>query len=215
MSASYACRVEKRMYNTTRFCLIAAALIALHASSADCAQLSGVVTSRRGLPLQHVKVIVKDMTGKIVKTVYTDKNGIYRADGLKPATYTYTVDGGELGFRGGNETIAHLPPEGLNIDWTMTSTSALATATNDPNAMRLGSDSAANFFSGMTGPIGPNGTSANSNNGTTDPTAGSATSGPGGSGLPGGPSGMVGGVPIGAVIVPVAQAKKGVGSPSQ
>jgi hypothetical protein len=215
MRSSYVFRAGKGMSKTKRFNLIVAALFALHASSADCAQLTGVVTSRRGLPLQDVKVIVKDATGKVVKTVYTDKNGIYRADGLKPAVYTYTVDGGQIGFRGGNETIAHLPPEGLNIDWTMTSTSALATATNNPNAMRLGSDSAANFFSGMTGPIGPNGTSANANNGTTDPTTSSATSASGGSGLPGGPSGIVGGVPIGAVIIPIAKAKKGVSSPSQ
>ncbi len=176
----------------------------LRVDVAVSADLTGVVTSRRGLPLVHVKVIVKDARGKIVSTTYTDKNGIYRVAGLKPAVYTYTVDGGPVGFRGGNETLAHLPPQGLNIDWVMTSGAALATASANPSAFQLGTDNASSFFSGMTGPVAGN-AGGGSN---TDPTGGSATNAAGGAGVPGGPSGIVGGVPVGAVLVPVSNQTK-------
>lgn len=166
-----------------------------------------MITSRRGLPLQNVKVVVRDMKGNVVKTVMTDRNGVYRAPGLRPATYTYTVDGGPEGFRGGNPTIANLPPEGLNINWTMTSNQALAAASSGPAGFQVGADNVTNFFSGMSGPVGTTGSSSSSSSnsgGTTDPTNSSPpTSGPGGPGVPGGPSGVVGGVPIGAVIIPV------------
>ncbi|GEM_PF-6185639 len=184
-----------------RLAILLLAAILLHVDAAVGADLTGVVTSRRGLPLVHVKVIVKDARGKVISTVYTDKNGIYRVSGLTPAVYTYTVDGGPVGFRGGNETIAHLPPTGLNIDWTMTSGAALATASTDPSAFQLGTDNASSFFSGMTGPVGGN-SNAGSN---TDPTGGSAANPSGGTGVPGGPSGVVGGVPVGAVLVPIAK----------
>src|SRR5437660_1177892 len=74
------------------------AVLLIHTGGALCADLSGVVTSRRGLPLEHAKVVIKDGSGKVVKTVYTDKNGCYKVSGLDPGTYKYSVDGGPLGF---------------------------------------------------------------------------------------------------------------------
>jgi len=184
------------------------ALFVLQGGAASGAELTGVVTSRRGLPLANVKVIIRDSNGKVVSTATTDKNGQYRAPGLKPATYTYTLDGARVGFTGGSPTIAHLPPQGLNIDWTMTSNATLASASAGSSQFQMGSDSVSNFFSGMTGPVGT-GKSTTTNSDTassTDPTSSASsppTSGPNGPGVPGGPSGWVGGVPVGAVIVPV------------
>ena len=191
---------------------ILAAFVAVFLSQsgvASSAELTGVITSRRGLPLQNVKVIIRDTNGKVVRTVTTDKNGQYKAPGLKPAIYTYTLDGAGIGFTGGSPTIAHLPPEGLNIDWTMTSNAALAQASAGPSQFQMGSDNVSNFFSGMSGPVGIGGKAANNTEtaSSTDPTSNAsspATSGPNGPGVPGGPSGMVGGVPVGAVIIPIA-----------
>lgn len=184
-------------------------LFVLQGGSASCAELTGVITSRRGLPLSNVKVIIRDTNGKVVSTVTTDKHGQYRAPGLAPATYTYTVDGAGIGFTGGSPTVAHLPPEGLNINWTMTSNATLASASAGPAQFQVGSDNVSNFFSGMSGPVSTGGKASNTNTDTassTDPTSNSsspATSGSNGPGVPGGPSGMVGGVPVGAVIIPV------------
>jgi len=184
------------------------ALFVFQSGIASCAELTGVITSRRGLPLPNVKVIIRDTNGKVVSTVTTDKNGEYRAPGLRPATYTYTVDGSGVGFTGGSPTIAHLPPQGLNINWTMTSNATLASASAGPSQFQMGSDNVSNFFSGMSGPVSTGkSTATNSDSATsTDPTSSAsspATSGPNGPGVPGGPSGMIGGVPVGAVIVPV------------
>lgn len=175
-----------------------------------CAELSGVITSRRGLPISNAKVIIRDMDGKVVQTALTDKNGMYRAKGLAPATYTYTVDGASAGFSGGNPTVAHLPPEGMNINWTMTSNAALAAASPGPAGFQVGADNATNFFSGMLGPVGTTNGTGSASSGTsssTDPTSSASsppTSGPGGPGVPAGPSGIVGGVPVGAMILPIA-----------
>lgn len=185
-----------------------AALI-LQCGIASSAELTGVITSRRGLPLSNVKVIIRDTSGKVISTVTTDKNGQYRAPGLKPATYTYTVDGAGIGFTAGSPMVAHLPPQGLSLNWTMTSNAALASASAGPSQFQMGSDNVSNFFSGMSGPVGSNGKATSSNSegsSSTDPTSSASspsTSGPNGPGVPGGPSGMVGGVPVGAVIIPV------------
>ena len=121
---------------------------------AACADLNGVVTSRRGLPLGNVKVTIKDMRGNVIKTVTTDKNGSYRASGLVPANYTCSVDGNSIGFRGIKETVTHVPASGVNVNWTMTSNNALATGMESPARFQMGADNASNFFSGMSGPIG-------------------------------------------------------------
>ena len=187
---------------------LVAALI-LQSGVASSAELTGVITSRRGLPLSNVKVIIRDTNGKVVSTVTTDKNGQYRAPGLRPATYTYTVDGAGIGFSGGHPMVAHLPPEGLNLNWTMTSNATLASASAGAAQFQMGADNVSNFFSGMSGPVGTNGkATSNSSEGpsSTDPTSNASsppTSGPNGPGVPGGPGGVIGGVPVGAVIIPV------------
>lgn len=195
------------------FGIVLASLL-IQSASGWCAELSGVITSKRGLPVSNAKVIIRDMNGKVVQTAVTDKNGMYRAQGLKPATYTYTVDGAGVGFSGGNPTVAHLPPEGLNISWTMTSNAALAQAAPGPAGFQVGADNVTNFFSGMSGPVGTTNGTGSSSSGTsssTDPTGSASsppTSGAGGPGVPAGPSGVVGGVPVGAVILPVANKPK-------
>ncbi|MGO9454921.1 MAG: carboxypeptidase-like regulatory domain-containing protein [Candidatus Binataceae bacterium] len=167
----------------------------------SCSDLTGVVTTKSGLPLKNVKITVTDSKGKVVGTAVTDKNGEYKVSGLSPGIYTFGANGTQAvnavgipdAFTGGNDVIAHVGPQGMNANWTMTSNASMVTASQTAADLQIGSSGVSNFFSGMPGPV--------SASGTNSPSSASANNGPG---LPSGPSGMVGGVPVGVTLIPIA-----------
>jgi len=185
-----------------------------------CSDLTGIVASPQGLPLKNVKITVKDSSGKVVGTAVTDKNGGYKISGLPQGTYTFSANGTQAvsasgapaAFTGGNDTVAHVGAQGLNANWTMTSSASMVTASQTAASLQIGSSSVSSFFSGMSGPVS---TSNNNNSSSSSSSTGTnaeegppsdvspAVSANNGPGVPGGPSGMVGGVPVGATLIPV------------
>jgi hypothetical protein len=133
---------------------LAVVICALRTPSVMAADVDGTVTSRRGIPLEKVKVLIRDRSGKIVKAAYTDKYGRYKATGLDPGVYHYTCEGGPIGFTGGTETIANLPREGLTINWAMTSGGALATAYDATAGFQADAGSGTNTLSNLDNPAG-------------------------------------------------------------
>lgn len=86
------------------------------ASSAICADVSGMVTDSQGHPVPGVKIAVQDLGGKIIDQVVTDAKGHYAISGLSPDTYDYILEPLATGFKGG-DAVAHLDSKGLIINW--------------------------------------------------------------------------------------------------
>ncbi len=93
----------------------------LGAQQASCADLVGGVADTQARPIPDVKIVVNDMTGKVVGEAQTDSWGQYRIAGLRPGTYNYVLDPVTSGFKGG-DAVAYLGPNGMTTNWNVSTT---------------------------------------------------------------------------------------------
>lgn len=94
----------------------AALLVFSMASAAPCADLSGTVTEVDAKPVKGIQILVAESGAKSALKVVTDDKGDYRLTGLSAGTYTFALDPGSTGFRGGT-AIAYLGDKGLTVNW--------------------------------------------------------------------------------------------------
>lgn len=91
------------------------AFMAATATPALSANLACKIANGKGKPLSSVRVVVRDISGRTVRTVYTDKNGRYVLKNLAPGDYTMKILPITGGFLGGQFKI-HVPPNGRNVN---------------------------------------------------------------------------------------------------
>lgn len=94
--------------------ILVLAFTAAYATPALSANLACKIANGQGRPLTSLRVVVKDISGRIVRVVYTNKNGTYVLKNLAPGDYTMKIMPVTGGYLGGRFKI-HVPPEGRKI----------------------------------------------------------------------------------------------------
>lgn len=107
--------------------------------------LAGTVASQEGKPLTGVRIILKDSAGKIVAQLATNNEGRYCFAGLGTGQYSLTAEPAQSNLKT-ETTAAHLPPEGLMVDWKLSAANAIAAPTGPAPA------SCESFFAGVNSP---------------------------------------------------------------
>jgi hypothetical protein len=97
--------------------------------SSFCADVAGTVSDLQGRPVSGVRIVVKDLAGKVFGQAVADAKGHYAIGGLSPNTYNYVLEPLGTGFKSGS-VASSLDSNGLTIDWKVSDlNNALAMAT--------------------------------------------------------------------------------------
>jgi hypothetical protein len=109
-------------------------LILIGISVAPCAQVSGVVKSADGRPVQCVKIRAVDNSGIPKGEAVSLADGSYKICNLSPGQYSFKLDPMTSGVRAG-DAVGYLSEPGLGVDWKVSSAAnALDDAVPDATA---------------------------------------------------------------------------------
>jgi hypothetical protein len=104
-----------------------------------CADVVGIVADTQGRPVANVRILVKNMGNNTLGEAHSNANGQYKVTGLGPGLYTYTLDPGASGFKGG-DAVSYLGPKGLTIDWHLSATNAAVALASEGAGTMLAGD---------------------------------------------------------------------------
>ena len=117
----------------------AAVLSIFGAPRGFCADVVGVVADTQARPVANVRILVKNMGNNALSEAHSNANGRYKVTGLRPGVYTYTLDPGASGFKGG-DAVSYLGPKGLTIDWHLSATNAAVALASEGTGTMLAGD---------------------------------------------------------------------------
>jgi len=117
----------------------AAVLSIFGAPRVFCADVVGVVADTQARPVANVRILVKNMGNNALSEAHSNANGRYKLTGLGPGVYTYTLDPGASGFKGG-DAVSYLGPKGLTIDWHLSAANAAVALASDGAGTTLAGD---------------------------------------------------------------------------
>lgn len=100
---------------------------------ASRANILGRIVDQTGKPLANLEIAIKDTNGNLLRSVRTNTIGRYCLTDLTTGHYLLTQDPARVPFDG-QTVVTSLPPEGLYIDWRVTSNSAIALASTPREA---------------------------------------------------------------------------------
>jgi hypothetical protein len=96
-------------------------LIVSAASTALCASIVGLISDQNGNPVNGVRIVATDASGKAVGDATSDLYGRYCVIPLDPGNYTLTLDPGSTGVNGGTGAV-DLGADGATTNWSVSNT---------------------------------------------------------------------------------------------
>lgn len=109
------------------------------ARRAFCADLVGIVADTQARPVANVRILVKNMGNNALSEAHSNASGRYKVTGLGPGVYTYALDPGASGFKGG-DAVSYLGPKGLTIDWHLSAANAAVALASEGTGTMLAGD---------------------------------------------------------------------------
>jgi Carboxypeptidase regulatory-like domain len=92
------------------------------------AEVGGTVLDVQGKPVTGVRIIAKDVNGRVLGEASTTSKGTYNIQALQPGQYNFTLDPGPGRFQG-QTVVSFVGKDGLCVNWGVsTNTPAIATA---------------------------------------------------------------------------------------
>jgi Carboxypeptidase regulatory-like domain len=85
-----------------------------------CADLAGSVVDTQGHPVAGAKILIKNLTNRVLSEVHSNGSGRYQVTGITPGSYQYILFP-VSGFKGG-DAVSYLSDKGLAIDWHVSDT---------------------------------------------------------------------------------------------